>query len=498
MYDSYIDFIYSEEILEWIPWAQAIRNHDVEAFVRYYEPHAEEETLFDPIELAIAYDSEAVFDYLIDTYDYTNFTNAIELSLLVILLLFEREQFLISTLERFEFSDEHLYMMYDYVISFRDADDFIALYKKHPIAIGYLKWLFIRALEDKTILDFLIEWHGDEFLFDYDVMYELLSAHPELLYLVREVGSVDDYMDTDLFKNVVTLKDRKATREITAFLIEHGWDLNRRNRFGLTPVHIALRHATHPETILDLYELGGDLNVPTSLGFKAPHQILMRDASFTLELADLLDFSEKDVHGLTLQDYDIMQRGETPMSMVDVMSVVKVVANLEEHDLYELSEDDFYSLLYMDGIEVFAPYLTMVGCETKVVRDTLMHELEASGYDVGDINAFKDMFGSNLEQDPQTTLGLGLDFHQVDDNLIAFLQSFAKTHATPLTLESESYAVNRMGHIICTLNPNGSMEKSATLHTTLVDVFYIHRFYGVPLENIQYTPVFKKSQRFLN
>lgn len=498
MYDSYIDFIYSEEILDWIPWARAIRNHDVETFARLYEPHSQEETLFDPIELAIAYDSEAVFDYLIDTYDYTNFTNTIEISLLVILLLFEREQFLISALEAVAFSDEHLYMMYDYVITYRDSDDFIALYRNHPVAIGYLKWLFIRALEDKDVLDFLIQWHGDDFLYDYDVMYELLSNHPELLGYVQDVGGVDDYMDTDLFKNIVTLKDKEGIRAITVFLIEHGWDLNRRNRFGLTPVHIALRHAVHPETIHDLGELGGDFSVETSLGYKAPHQLILRGAEFTLELADLLDFSEQDAHGLTLQDYDIMQRGESPLSMVDVISVVKLVANLEEQDLYDLSEDDFYSLLYMDGIEVFSPYLTMVSVETKVTRDTLMHELEASGFDVGDINAFKDMFEANLEQDPQTTLGLGIDFYRVDETLFEFLRGFASTHDATIRLESESYAINRMGSIAYTFTPSGEIDREAFIHTTLIDVFYVHRFYGIPLEDIHYTPVFKRSQRFLN
>ncbi|MFW6298087.1 MAG: ankyrin repeat domain-containing protein [Bacillota bacterium] len=466
--------------------------------MRLYEPHAEEETLFDPIELAVAYDSEAIFTYLLDTYDYTDFINTIDLSLLVILLIFGREQFLISTLETLRFSDEHLYMMYDYVVTYRDADDFIALYKKHPIALGYLKWLFIRALEDSDVLDFLIEWHGDDFLFDYDVMYELLSYHPELLSYVEDVGSVDDYMDTDLFKNIVSLGNPEGVKQVITFLLDHGWDLNRRNRFGLTPVHIALRHAASPRTLHDLFELGGDFNLETSLGYKAAHQLILRDAEFTLELADLIDFSEKDAHGLTLQDYDIMQRGETALSIVDVVSVVKLIANLEEFELYNLSEDDFYSLLYMDGVEIFSPYLTMVSLEDAMTRDTLMHELEASGYDVGDINAFKDMFEGNLEQDPQKTLGLGLEFHQVDETLTGFLQDFAKTHGVKLTLESESYAINRMGKIAYHFDKNGNLVKEATIHTTLVDVFYVHRFYGIDLENIEYVPVFKKSQRFLN
>jgi hypothetical protein len=55
-----------------------------------------------------------------------------------------------------------------------------------------------------------------------------------------------------------------------------------------------------------------------------------------------------------------------------------------------------------------------------------------------------------------------------------------------------------MGSIGYTFRPSGDIDKEAYIHTTLIDVFYIHRFYGIPLEDIHYTPVFKRSQRFLN
>ena len=498
MHDSYIDFIYSDEILDWIEWAKAIRNHDLNQFIKLYNHQDESsETLFDPIELAIAYDSETIFDHLIEHYDYTNFTNTLDMTLLEIILVFSREQFLISALDRFTFSDEHLFRMYEYVITYKDSDDFKQLHSRYGVGEGYTKWLFLKALEDKETLEYLISIHGEDWLYDYDVVYDLVTLHPDLLELIDDIASLDDYMDTDFFSKIVTLEKLDDIVKVTTFLLNHGWDLNRYNRFGLTPMHMALRHAKNADVIYALKDLGGDLNIPTSLGYKTSHQLLLREAEFTLDLSEIIDFKAKDVFGLTLQDYDEMQR-EKDLKTENVISIVRVVTNMEENTLYELNEDEFYNLMFMSGIGIFFPYLTMITTPSKQISTILMHELTTLGIDTGDIRAFKDMFADDFKQDVQTTLALGMEFHQLTDDFLDTLKEFARYHDTKIAIESEANQVNRMGEITIVINKDGSIEKHAIINTNLLDVFYITRYYGVAIENVQYAPIFNKSQRFLN
>ncbi len=498
MHDSYIDFIYSDELLDWIDWAKAIRNHDLNQFIKLYNSFDDaSETLFDPIELAIAYDSENVFDYLIEHYDYTNFTNTLDMTLLEIILVFSREQFLISALDRFTFSDEHLFRMYEYIITYKDSDDFKQLYSRYGLSEDFVKWLFLKALEDRECLEYLKSVHGDDWLFDYDVVYELVTAHPELLDLIEDIATLEDYMDTDFFSKIVKLEKLDDVVKTIAFLIDHGWDLNQQNRFGLTSMHIALRHALKADTLYALKDLGGDLTLDTSLGYPPAHQLLLRDAEFTIDLSEIIDFKARDCFGLTLQDYDEMQR-QSHLEMENVISIVRVVTNMEEATLYTLDEDEFYNLMFMGGIGIFFPYLTMVCAPSKQISDVLMHELTATGIDVSDIRAFKDMFADDFKQDVQTTLALGVEFHQIDDGLLNMLKDFAKYQDVELSLESESRWVNRMGEITLKIHKDGTLTKSAIINTTLIDVFYVNRYYDVPMKNIDYAPVFKKSQRFLN
>ena len=498
MHESYIEFIYSDEILDWIDWAKAIRNHDLDQFIKLYEASDEASTpMFAPIELAIAYDAQNVFDYLIDHYDYTNFMNTLDMTLPEIILVFSREQFLISALDHFTFSDEYLFKMYEYIITYKDSDDFKQLYTRYGLSEEYLKWVFLKALEDRETLEYLVSIHGDEWLFDYDVVYDLITGHTELLDMIEALGSLDDYMDTDFFSKILKKEKHDNVVKTIMFLLDRGWDLNKHNRFGLTSMHTALRHALKADTIYALKDLGGDLTIPTSLGYPSAHQLLLREAEFTLDFSEIIDFNAIDGFGLTLQDYDEMQR-ESLLKTENVISIVRVVTNMEETTLYELNEDEFYNLMFMSGIEMFFPYLTMVSTPSKQISDMLMHEMTSSGIDVGDISAFKDMFGEDFKQDVQTTLALGVEFHQINAALVTMLKDFAKYHDTELRLESESNQINRMGEITYTFTKQGSLDKHAIINTTLLDVFYINHYYDVPLKNIEYAPIFNKSQRFLN
>lgn len=127
-----------------------------------------------------------------------------------------------------------------------------------------------------------------------------------------------------------------------------------------------------------------------------------------------------------------------------------------------------------------------------------MHELTTLGIDTGDIRAFKDMFADDFKQDVQTTLALGMEFHQLTDDFLDTLKEFARYHDTKIAIESEANQVNRMGEITIVINKDGRIEKHAIINTNLLDVFYITRYYGVAIENVQYAPIFNKSQRFLN
>ncbi len=308
MYESYINFLLSDELFEWVPWAQAVKHDDLNSFIDKFDV-AEDPMIFDPIELAIAYDSEQIFHYLIETYDYSEFFNQIDLSILILLLLFEREHFLLLTLESYTFNHEHMLSMYEYMMSHKDVDYFKQFYTHYPMHPSLHKELLKLALINSDIFDYLIdEAKLERLLKDESLQYDIIADYPEFLKRLEFIEDVSHFIDTDLLNNVVKQSNGNDFTNTMTFLLNRGFALNKENGYGLTPFHLALRHAKEPNYIKWMVEQGAEATKPTSMGYPASHQLLFKDAKFTLELSDFINFNEKDKQGLTLQDYDRIMR----------------------------------------------------------------------------------------------------------------------------------------------------------------------------------------------
>ncbi len=497
MYDSYKSFLISEELFDWLQWVHSVSSDDLDAFLRLYDP-SEDTLMFDPIEFAIAYDAGRIFSFLIETYDYSDFYNQVDFSLLILNLMFEREHFLLMSLDAFHFSREQMLEMYEYMILYKDGEYFKQFYENYPLHPSDHKELLRLSLNNYEVFHYLISLESHEALLkDYSIVYDIVSFHPSLLGVIEGTESLDAYKDTDLFMNVLKLETLESFKRSLTFLLERGWHLDETNAYGLTMYHLALRFAADSRYVDVLIEHGADVNKKTSLGYPCAHQLLLRDASFTLELGDYIDFTQKDPHGLTLQDYDALVR-KSNVNYFDVLSIVKVVLNMEESDFYELSEDEFYHIAQVQGIDIFMPFVTLLKTESPRIKEAFVHTLGSDSINAHDVRALTDMFPGKFDIDVNKTLQLDLDFWDINESTLEQLRSFALDHTTHLTIESEEEHMNDRGQVVFEIYPSGKVEKRAVVYSHLVDVYYLHFYYEIPLENIMYNPTAKQPQRYLN
>ncbi len=497
MYESYKSFLLSEELFDWIDWASAVKSDDVDAFIRVYDP-SDDSMLFDPIELSIAYDSERIFYFLIETYDYSDFYNHVDFSLLILLLLFEREHFLLMALDGFEFSNEHLLEMYEYMIAYKDAEYFKQFYERYPVHPSLHKDLLRLSLNNYSIFWYLAELASmQQLIKDESIIYEIVAFHPELLHMIETVEDLSNFFDTDLFMHVCRHETLMHFSDSLDFLLKRGFSLTEENSFGLTLYHQALRYAKDVAYVELLIEKGADSQQSTSLGYPPAHQLIFRDAQFTIDLSEHIDFTKKDASGLSLQDYDEMMR-KNELNYFDILSLVKAVLNMDESYFYELSEEEFYQLAALQGIDVFLPFVTLLKFENPRSKEAFIHYFNDSSYETHDIIGLKDMFPGQFDHDVNKTLQLNIEFWEFDDQLFELFKSFATTHNTHLVIESETENMNQRGQIIFEVYPSGKVTKHAVVYSHLLDVYYLHFYFDIPLGNITYHPTAKKPERFLN
>ncbi len=497
MYESYINFLLSDELFDWVPWAQAVKNDNLDNFLKHFDVE-EDPMIFDPIELAIAYDSERIFSYLIETYDYSEFFNQIDLSILILLLMFEREHFLLLSLESYTFSHQQMLSMYEYMMSHKSVDYFKQFYALYPLHPSMHKEMLKLALINTDVFDYLIdEAKMHPLLKDESLQYDIVSDYPEFLNRLDFIEDVSHFIDTDLLNNVVKQAHFKDFITTMRFLLNRGFDLNQENTYGLTPFHIALRHAKDPNYIKWMVEQGANPEHKTSMGYPACHQLLFQDAKFTFELNETIAFNEQDAQGLTLQDYDRIIR-KTTLNYVDIMSVVRLLLNMDESYFYELSEEEFYHMAFHQGIEVFMPYVTLLSFESPQDKESYLRINAHHPAQVYDIMALKDMFPGKINHDYQKTLQLEKDFVDIEDDLLEHFKQFAIDHETTLLIESEDDTLNKRGKITYVFDAQGRMQKQAIVKSHLLDVYYLHFYYDIPLANITYEPSLKNAQRFLN
>lgn len=497
MYDAYKSFLLSDDLFDWLEWASAVKSDDVEAFEKVFDPF-DEGNMLDPIELAIAYDSENIFKHLLESYDYSDFFNQMDLPLLILLLMFEREHFLLMTLESFEFSNEHLLYMYEYIILYKDLDYFKQFYSRYaPHPSGH-KDLLRLALTNHEVFGYLAREPSIKGLLnDESIIYDIIAFNPELLDHIEAVKDLSAFIDTDLFMHVCQQENVHMFETSLNFLLARGFNVNDHNSFGLNLYHQVLRYARDSDFVKVVVNAGAIKDKATSQGYTPAHQLILKDAQFTIELSDFIDFNAADTHGLTLQDYDMMMRSKV-LNYFDILSMVKAVLNMDESYFYELSEDEFYQLSTLQGIEIFMPYVTLITFENPRAKEAFVQSCGNEDFDIDDIIPLKDMFPNKLNHDVNKTLQLSVEFWNIDEMLLNTFKQFCKNHNTLLRIESEDAQLNQKAHIQFTIDENGKLEKQAAVYSHLIDVYYLHYYLGIPLENIEYYPTAKKPERFLN
>jgi len=497
MYETYKKFILSDELYEAISWVKPLIDDDLEGFVRLFEQDKTEDLMFDPIEFAAAYDAEEIFGYLIQTYDYNNFKNAVDFSLLIVLMLFEREHLLMTVLEVLDFDDEHRMEMYAYMIEHNDMEYFMQFFDDYPVHYHYFRDLLRLSLNNYSIFHYLIELDGfDQLRFDERLAYDILSFHPELLYILEGSTDIEGLWDTDVFANALAFEQESDFEKVLDFLLERGWDLNEHNGFGLNSFHQALRHAKKPRYVERLIEKGADPTTYTTEGYAPAHQLLLRSGTFTVQVREHIDLAAEDRHGLKLEDYDRLMRNSKP-SEEELASVVALAMNMSREQVYELSEADFFDLAAMFDIELFSPYMTLLTLPKAEDADMIEQELMQANIEISDIHPILEMFPDSFDYHPSFTLQLGFDLLDLDAYKPLFSE-LAERYNTTLTVETEGHSMNKTAHIQCTFKENGQLTKEATVYSNLIDVFYIHRYYFIPLASIAYEPVGFTDQRYLN
>ncbi len=497
MIEQYKQFFMSDELTDITPYAQAIIDDDVEAFVQVFEPYADKELMIDPIEIAAAYGSEAVFDYLVKTYDYSDYHNPFRLTLPVVLIVFERESMLVDALDAIPFGAQQMLAMYEHMVDHKDVDYFKQFHKAYGIDKKHRRDLVKISLNNEDVFSYLIHLAPyKKHLKHESIVYEIIAYHQNMLSYIEDIEDLSEHFEIDAFVPVLKLTDKALFERTIDFMLARKLDMNTINEFGLTFFHEALRHAANPDYVFYLYEKGGDPHRRTDRGYPSAHQMLFQAAGFCLELSSIVDFDEEDYFGLTLADYDTHQR-KTKLQLLDVLLVVKLVLNMDESAIYELDNAEFYDLAGIHGIDLFLNAYSVIAFENASLRERFQFEM-GSDIEVDDVTPLKDTLGEAFPFDIDSSLELINDLIALEDDDFEALARFARENRTRLVITTDGADVNKIGHVEIVIDKDGSITKNATVHTNYLDVYYLHQYYDIPLENITYIPPVSKGQRFLS
>ncbi len=497
MIEQYKQFFLSDELTEITPYAQAIIDDDVETFVRVFEPYADKELMIDPIEIAAAYHSAAIFDYLVKTYDYSDYHNPFRLTLPVVLMVFERESMLVDALDAIPFGPQQMLAMYEHMVEHKDVEYFKQFYKAYGIDKKHRRDLLKISLSNEAVFDYLVKLNPfKKHLKHESIVYEIIAYHQHLLPYIEFIEDLSEHFEIDAFVPVLKLEDSALFERTIDFLLERKLDLNTHNEFGLTFFHEALRHAVNPEYVFYLHEKGGNPFFRTDRGYPSAHQLLFQAANFCLELSRIIDFDAEDYFGLTLSDYDAHQR-KTDLQLLDVLLVVKLVLNMDESAIYELDNAEFYDLAGIHGIDLFLNAYSVIAFENASFRERFQFEM-GGDIEVDDVTPLKDTLGEAFPFDVESSLELINDLIALEDDDFEALARFARENQTRLVITTDGADVNKIGHVEIIIESDGTITKHATVHTNYLDVYYLHQYYDVPFENITYIPPVSKGQRFLS
>lgn len=497
MINQYKEFFLSQDLIAITPYALSIIEDDVEGFVQAFEPFKEEEILIDPIEIAAAYKSEKIFDYLIHEYDYSEFFNPFRLTLPVILVIFERDEMLFDALEHIPFTNEQWLGMYEFMLQTKEADYFIQYYKAYQLDKSLQLDLLISALDNPIAFDFLLKQKGfKKFLKHEALIYEIICYHQAYLEKIEAIQDLSIYFDIEDFVPILKLDDHEAFIEALSFIVNRNIDLNKINEFGLTFFHEALRHAASPKYVFNLFDKGANPFFKTSRGYPSSHQLLFRDSEFTLELSRIIDFDAQDLFGLTLKDYDHLQR-KTALQLLDILLVVKCVLNMDESAIYELDYAEFYDLSSIHGVDPFMNTYTLLLFENTLLKQHFKDKFNGV-FDLEEPDELIDSLKEQFIYDGKSTLEMMNDLLILEESDYDKISQFAKDYQTTIKITTDDIELNKTAHIEVTFDKDGTVKKYATIYSNYIDVYYIHRYFNVPLDHITYSPNVSKHQRFLN
>ncbi len=498
MYDAYKAFLLSDDLVLWIDWVKAIEEDDLSKFLMIYDANDSPfNDVFDPIEVVIAYNAQTIYDYFLKHEDYSHFYNRMDFSLLIIFAVFDRHDFLQKALNVWSFDDEDRLWFYQYCFENKDDAYIKTWFKRIPVKEENLySFLKLSLIKPNLFREFITSSKFSKALYHEELIYEIISFHPALLDTIQEYRNVSSLLETDAMHHVFQTPKEEDFIKIFDFLLARGLDVNAVDAFGLPLIHLALRHASLATYVDYLLKCGASLNVKTLLGYPSAHQLMMRDAGFTLEVSHSLDLSTPDHYGLTLADYDAMELIQ-PFVFQDILKLLECVFNLEPLALEELDEDEFFDLASIHRVSLFTPYLTVMEFENKALKDLFIQQIETFDFDFYDTDNLSEMFQSKFNHVAEHTIQILVDIADIDPYLEE-LKAFSARTSSKLILSSEGYEINQTAQLLVNILPNGTVEKRATIHSHLIDVYFIHKYYFIPLEGIEYAPLSSRNKRYLH
>jgi len=65
-------------------------------------------------------------------------------------------------------------------------------------------------------------------------------------------------------------------------------------------------------------------------------------------------------------------------------------------------------------------------------------------------------------------------------------------------ISSEGYEINQMAQVEWRMTPKQPLQQKAVVYSHLVDVYYLHMYYQIALEDITYDPHLTQPKRYLS
>ena len=498
MLEAYKSFIKSDDLAYFLSWVQAIREDDLTRFLGHYKADENPiDELFDVIEVVIAYEAKTIFDYLLAHEDYSHFYTPFNLSLLSVCAIFQQEDFLHLALSQWTFDDDDLLSLYDYVIQYESLDFFKRLVLNFPVSKEAELELIRMSLDHESMFYALkSDPLYQPYLDNPHLVYDIVAYFPQFLSSIETVDALQFLKESDAFIRIMKFSRFSDFKRTLDFILKRGITINDEDDFGFNLLHLALRHAKEARYVEYLVALGADTSKATSLGFKPAHQLLLRNARFTLEVSHIIDLNQKDADGMTLHDFDLVDRRST-LSFEDVMRYMKVVYNLDSEEFYELDEDEFFELSSTHGVDLFQPYMTLIEFENEAMKDAFIQRSYEFAFDMYDTSQLAFVFHGKFNHDENKTLQILIDLIDLPLHL-EVIQNFVDDLKSPVVISSEGYEINQMAQLEWQITPHQAPTQKAVVYSHLMDVYYLHMFYQVPLEDITYDPHLSQPKRYLS